>query len=69
MHKIIFILLVLLAANAVFAADVQWVGSILDEITIQHQPHLDGDFNNDGVVDSLDIGLFSGNWLGTGIWP
>jgi hypothetical protein len=38
---------------------------ILDE----HQPHLDGDFNNDGVVDSLDIGLFSENWLGTGIWP
>ncbi len=69
MHKIIFILLVLLVANTVFASDVQRMGTILDEITIQHQPHLDVDFNNDGVVNSLDIGLFSGNLLVTGIWP
>ncbi len=48
---------------------IQINGALLDEITIQHRPHLDGDFNNDGVVDSLDIGLFSENWLGTGIWP
>ncbi|MCE5187175.1 MAG: metallophosphoesterase [Planctomycetaceae bacterium] len=32
-------------------------------------PLLDGDFNEDGTVDTLDLDIFTGNWLETGIWP
>jgi hypothetical protein len=32
-------------------------------------PALDGDFDESGRVDMKDLGIFSGNWLGTGLWP
>jgi len=30
---------------------------------------LPGDFNGDGIVDFKDVGLFTGHWLESGIWP
>jgi 3',5'-cyclic AMP phosphodiesterase CpdA len=32
-------------------------------------PPVAGDFNGDGKVDFKDLGIFTGHWLGTGIWP
>jgi UDP-2,3-diacylglucosamine pyrophosphatase LpxH len=35
----------------------------------QTGPVLPGDFNGDGIVDFKDLGIFTGHWLDTGIWP
>jgi hypothetical protein len=32
-------------------------------------PFLDGDFDESGRVDMNDLGILSGSWLNTGIWP
>lgn len=47
-------------------------GALLDEITIQftncHRYPV-GDFDKNCRVDSLDLRIFTENWLETGIWP
>jgi hypothetical protein len=32
-------------------------------------PYLDGDYDENGIVDANDLAIFSQGWLGTGIWP
>lgn len=48
---------------------IQVGGAILDEITIEHSTHIAGDLNSDGQIDTLDIGLFTNQWLVDGLWP
>lgn len=48
---------------------IQPTGALLDEITIQHQNYLAGDYDKDGRVDSSDLAVLAGVWLDKGMWP
>jgi hypothetical protein len=43
-------------------------GEVLDSFVLR-LPFLDGDFNESGTVDMNDLGMLTGSWLGTGMWP
>lgn len=43
-------------------------GEIIDTFQLV-PPYLEGDFDENGTVDAKDLGIFSLDWLGTGLWP
>jgi hypothetical protein len=42
-------------------------GAVIDTFSLTKAPV--GDFDKSGTVDINDLGIFSGSWLDTGIWP
>jgi len=46
---------------------IQAKGEVLEENVIQHQIYSDDGFDKNGRVDSLDLTVFTGKWLETGL--